>query len=115
MKVLVGCEKSRRVAEAFERRGHYADSCDILPAEVEGNHIQDDVLNHLTDGYDLAIFHPDCTFLANSGVRWLFERPERWELMERACGFFNKLLNVLLGKLRKITRDLPCLRILEDN
>lgn len=93
MKVLVACEKSRRVAHAFELLGHEAWSCDILPAEQPGNHIQDDVLNHLTDGWALMIAHPDCTYLCNSGVRWLHERPERWELLKQAANFFNALLN----------------------
>jgi hypothetical protein len=93
MKVLIGCEKSRRVASAFEALGHDATSCDILPAEVPGKHIQDDVLKHLDDGWDLGIFHPDCTYLANSGVRWLPNNPERYALMIKACEFFNKCLN----------------------
>lgn len=92
MKVLVACEKSRRVASAFEELGHYAVSCDILPAEEEGNHIQDDVLKHLDNGWDLMIAHPDCTYLANSGVRWLHERPERWRKLEEAANFFKALL-----------------------
>ena len=93
MKVIVGCEKSRRVAHAFELLGHEAYSCDIMPAEQPGRHIQDDVLRHLSDGWDLGIFHPDCTYLANSGVRWLHERPARWQSMRDACAFFNQLLN----------------------
>lgn len=93
MRVLVGCEKSRRVAHAFELLGHEAWSCDLLPAEVPGNHIQDDVLKHLDDGWDLGIFHPDCTRLANSGVRWLADNPERLARMIQDCQFFNLLLD----------------------
>ena len=78
---------------AFSALGHDAWTCDVLPAEYEGNHIQGDVLNHLNDGWDMGIFNPDCTFLANSGVRWLHERPERWGLLNLAAEFFNKLLN----------------------
>ena len=70
MKVLVACEKSKRVSNAFAELGHDAWSCDVLPAECEGNHIQDDILNHLEDGWDMMIAHPECTYLANSGVRW---------------------------------------------
>jgi hypothetical protein len=92
MRILVGCEKSRRIAKAFEDKGHDATSCDILPAEQPGKHIQDDVMKHLNDGWDMAIFHPDCTYLANSGVRWLHERPERWEKMRSAALFFRILL-----------------------
>ncbi len=91
--ILVACEKSRRVAKAFEKLGHHAVSCDILPAEQEGEHIQDDVLKHLDGGWDMMIAFPDCTYLANSGVRWLINNPERYAKMLEACKFFNTLLN----------------------
>jgi hypothetical protein len=72
MKVLIGCEFSGVVREAFRRRGHDAWSCDLLPAaDNSPYHIQNDVLtigNH--SGWDLAIFHPPCTHLAASGARW---------------------------------------------
>jgi hypothetical protein len=93
MRVIVGCECSGRVRDALLRRGHDAWSCDLKPSETPGPHIQDDVLNHLDDGWDLGIFHPDCTYLCNSGVRWLSVRPERIPLMEQACDFFSALLN----------------------
>lgn len=96
MRMIAGCEKSKRVAETFGKLGWEAYSCDLLPAEIEGKysrHIQDDILNHLNDGYDLGIFFPDCTYLANSGVRWLVDNPERYHLMCEACAFFNTLLN----------------------
>lgn len=93
LRVLVGCEFSQVVCKAFRDKGHEAYSCDLLP--TEGNpewHIQDDVLKHLGDGWDLMIAHPPCTYLANSGVRWYHER-EQQELTKRAADFFNKLLN----------------------
>ena len=93
MRILIGCNKSGREAVAFNRLGHDAWTCDLLPAEHEGKHIQDDVLKHLEDGWDMAIFNPDCTYLANSGVRWLHERPERWHKMMEAARFFNECLN----------------------
>jgi len=93
MKVLVGCNKSGREAMAFKKLGHDAWTCDILPAEYEGNHIQDDVLNHLNDGWDMGIFNPDCTYLANSGVCWLYIREGRWEKMREAALFFKRLLD----------------------
>ncbi len=99
MKILVGCNKSGREAMALKKLGHDAWTCDILPAEYEGNHIQDDILNHLNDGWDMGIFEPDCTYLANSGVRWLIERPERWPLMIKACELFNKLLDAPIPKI----------------
>lgn len=73
MKVLVACEFSGRVRDAFARRGHDAWSCDIRPSERPGNHIQDSILEHsvVNRGWDLMIAHPDCTFLTVSGARWM--------------------------------------------
>jgi hypothetical protein len=94
VKILVGCEKSHRIARAFSLKGHKAWSCDILPCEIDTPyHIQDDVRNHLDDGWDMAIFHPDCTYLANSGVRWFYENPTYYGSMMFAIDFFNKLLH----------------------
>lgn len=70
MKVLIGCEFSGRVRDAFAKRGHDAWSCDLEPSEAQGNHIQGDILKHLDAGWDLAIMHPPCTHLAVSGARW---------------------------------------------
>ena len=73
MKVLVACEFSGIVRDAFIARGHDAWSCDLLPTERPGPHIQDDVLKHL-GGWDLMVAHPPCTYLAVSGARWFKER-----------------------------------------
>lgn len=70
MKVLVACEFSGRVRDAFIRRGHDAVSCDLLPTEAPGPHIQGDILDWLGCGWDLMIAHPPCTHLAASGARW---------------------------------------------
>jgi hypothetical protein len=72
MRVLVACEFSGRVRDAFARRGHDAWSCDYLPPETPGNHIQGSILDHyiVNQNWDLLIAHPDCTFLAVSGARW---------------------------------------------
>lgn len=71
MKILVGCEYSGRVRQAFRERGHDAWSCDLLESEDESPfHIVGDVLSLLADGWDMAIFHPPCTHLAVSGNRW---------------------------------------------
>ena len=70
MRVIVACEFSGIVREAFAKRGHDVWSCDLLPTELPGNHIQDDVLKHLDDGWDLMIAFPPCTRLAVSGARW---------------------------------------------
>lgn len=99
MRMVVACEKSKRVSLAFEALGWDAWSCDLLPAEVPGKHIQDNILNHLTDGWDLMIAHPDCTNLANSGVRWLIDNPERYAQMLKDCEFFNKLLNAPIPRI----------------
>jgi len=70
MKVLVACEYSGRVRDAFIQKGHDAWSCDLLPTEQEGNHYQCDVRDILSNGWDLMIAHPPCTYLASSGARW---------------------------------------------
>ncbi|MGQ0601751.1 MAG: DNA cytosine methyltransferase [Anaerolineales bacterium] len=70
MRVLVACEFSGIVRDAFRMRGHDAVSCDLLPTERDGPHIQGDVLDVLGDGWDLMIAHPPCTHLAVSGARW---------------------------------------------
>jgi hypothetical protein len=80
MKVLVACEESGIVTEAFRKRGHNAWSCDLLP--TSGNHpewhIQGNVTHELYKEWDLIIAHPPCTRLSNSGVRWLHER-DLWQ------------------------------------
>jgi hypothetical protein len=72
--VLVGCEFSGIVREAFRRRGHDAWSCDLLPSEQAGPHLQADLRDVLDQGWDLAIFHPPCTHLAVSGARWFADK-----------------------------------------
>lgn len=100
-KVLVACEYSGIVREAFRKRGHDAWSCDLLPTEIPGNHYQQDIF-HLLHGsltwrWDLIIAHPPCTYLSNSGVRWLWKdgtkNLTRWQQMEKGAIFFRSLLN----------------------
>ena len=99
LKVLVACEFSQVVTKAFRNRGHEAWSCDLLPTEgVQEWHIQDDVLNHLDEGWDLIIAHPNCQFLCNSGVWALHRDPERWKELDAATEFFNKLQNCGIPK-----------------
>ena len=74
MKVLVACEFSGRVRDAFIAKGHDAWSCDILQSDAPGPHIQGDVSNVLDQGWDLMIAHPPCTHLAVSGARWFKEK-----------------------------------------
>ena len=73
MKVLIACEYSGIVRDAFTKKGHNAWSCDILPTESEGNHYQGDVLNYLDEGWDMMIAHPPCTYLTIAGNRWFNE------------------------------------------
>lgn len=83
MRVLVACESSGIVRDAFIARGHQAVSCDILPTERPGPHYQGDVLDILADGWDLMIAHPPCTHLAVSGARWFAEKlDEQAEALE---------------------------------
>lgn len=98
MRVLVACEFSGIVRDAFLARGHDAWSCDLLPTEKDGPHIQGDVTSILNDGWDLMIAHPPCTRLCNSGVRWLHER-NLWGDLEEACNFFLTLLNAPIEKI----------------
>ena len=88
MRFLNGCAKSVVLVQAFEDMGWDAWTCDVLPSEGWHKHIQDDVLNHLNDGWDFGVFHQDCTYLANSGVRWRVERNE-WQEIREASEFFN--------------------------
>jgi hypothetical protein len=102
MRVLVGCETSGKVREAFRRRGHTVLSVDLLPADDDSpHHVQRDIRTMLWDAaigaaaghfWDLAIFHPPCTRLCNSGVRWLHER-DLWAEMREACELFLACLN----------------------
>jgi len=99
MKVLVACEYSGIVRDAFTSKGHDAWSCDILPTESPGNHFQGDVLEHLDKGWDLMIAHPPCTHLAVSGARWFTEGKKPWSLQEEALDFVRKLLNAPIDKI----------------
>ena len=90
MKVLIACEFSGVVRDAFIARGHDAWSCDLLPTERHGPHIQDDVLLHLDEGWDLMIAHPPCTHLAVSGARWFAAK--RIE-QSQALNFVSRLLS----------------------
>lgn len=93
MRVIVGCEYSGRVRQAFRRLGHDAWSCDLIDSDDNSPfHIKGNVLDIIHDDWDLAIFHPPCTRLANSGVRWLAER-DLWDEMRQAADFYLALRN----------------------
>ena len=95
----MACEFSGVVRDAFLELGHDCVSCDLLPTESPGPHIQDDALEVIrTIRFDLVIAHPPCTYLANSGVRWLYRNGRgdvrdsaRWRAMEEASEFFWRL------------------------
>ncbi|KKN74889.1 hypothetical protein LCGC14_0386380 [marine sediment metagenome] len=100
MKVLVACEFSGVVRDAFARRGHDAWSCDLEPSEAGGSHLQFDVRDAILDwDWDLMIAHPPCPYLSRSGVRWLYEQPGRWELMREAAQFFKALWEANIPKI----------------
>lgn len=98
MKVLVACEFSGVVRDAFAARGHDAWSCDLIESERGGQHIQGDVLGILGDDWELIIAHPPCTYLTTSGNRWFRPEyadrfPDRARDREEALDFFAKLYN----------------------
>lgn len=101
LKVLIGCESSGTVRNAFTALGFDAWSCDIKPDEHGSNHhIRDDIRNVLNDGWDLLmVAHPPCTRLCNSGVRWLKKAPpgktlkQMWKELDEGCELFSDCLN----------------------
>ena len=96
MRVLVACEFSGVVRDAFKERGHDAWSCDLLPTETPGKHFQQDVLSILEDGWDLLIAHPPCTHLAVSGARWFKEKQEE---QKEALLFVRALLDAPVARI----------------
>ena len=103
MKVLVACEFSGIVRDAFRKLGHDAWSCDILPTEADSQwHIQDDVLKHLEDGWDLMIAHPPCTYLCRHRSRW--NDGTELRMQTAAKQFF---LHMLMAPIEKICVENP--------
>src|SRR5687767_2151377 len=98
MKVLIGCEESGVVRDAFAALGHDAWSCDIKPSRKPGQHLQADVFSVLREGWDLIILHPPCTFTALCGNRWYWNSPLRPEgvdfckrVWDAACSVCEKV------------------------
>jgi len=90
MKVLIACEYSGTVRDAFASLGHDATSCDLLPSERPGNHYQGDVFDIIGDGWDIMIAHPPCTHLSVSGARWFhLKEKEQADALE----FVRRLLD----------------------
>lgn len=99
MKILVACEYSGTVRDAFLARGHDAVSCDLLPTDAPGPHYQGDVRDILADGWDLMVAHPPCTYLCSSGLHWNTKRPERAQMTEEALQFVSMLLNAPIHRI----------------
>jgi hypothetical protein len=99
MRVIVACEFSGVVRDAFIARGHDAVSCDILPTEKPGPHILGDIREVDLSQFDLMVAHPPCTYLSNSGVCHLHTKEGRWELMEEGAKFFKHLLEADVEKI----------------
>ena len=95
-KVLVACEYSGAVRDAFRARGHDAMSCDLLPTDVPGPHYQGDVRDILDDGWDLMIAHPPCTHLAVSGARWFKDKLNE---QAEALAFVRRLLDASIPQI----------------
>ena len=104
MRVLIACEFSGAVRDAFIGGGHDAMSCDLLPNETPGPHYQGSVMDILNDGWDLMIAHPPCTYLTLTGNKWFrpeyAERfPTRHKDREDAVEFFMALANAPIPKI----------------
>lgn len=93
MRVLVACEYSGRVRDAFIAAGHDAMSCDLLPTDAAGPHYQGDVLDIINGGWDLMVAHPPCTYLSVSGMHWTTRGLRDPQLTEDALDFVRKLLD----------------------
>ncbi len=98
-KVLIACEFSGRVRNAFDAMGWDAWSCDLLPTELPGQHYQGNIFDVLYDGWDLLIAHPPCTYLCSSGLHWNGRTPGRAEKTEQALEFVRKLLDAPIPKI----------------
>lgn len=99
MKVLIACEFSGIVRDAFIKRGHSATSCDFLLSERPGPHIRGDVLSILCDGWDMMIAHPTCQYLCSSGLHWNGRIEGRSEKTEAALDFIRILMKAPIKKI----------------
>jgi hypothetical protein len=93
MKILIACEYSGRVRDAFIARGHAAMSCDLLPTDAPGPHYQGDVFDIINDGWDLMVAHPPCTYLSVSGMHWTTRGLRDPQLTEDALAFVQRLMD----------------------
>jgi len=98
MEVLIACEFSGIVRDAFIAKGHDAMSCDLLPTERPGPHYQGDVFDIINDGFDLMIAHVPCTHLAVSGAAW-FEQKRKDGRQQQGIDFFMRVVNAKCDKI----------------
>ena len=98
MKILIACEYSGTVRDAFTRQGHYAVSCDLLPTEKPGLHHQGDVMDIIGDGWDMMIAFPPCTHLASSGARW-FKEKRKDGRQQKGIDFFLSLVSAPIPRI----------------
>ena len=99
LNVLVACEYSGRVRDAFTKLGHFAMSCDLLPSDAHGLHYRGDVFDVIDQGWDLMVAHPPCTHLAVSGARHFADKRERGGVQQEALEFVRRLLNSPISKI----------------
>jgi len=99
LKVIVACETSGRVRDAFNALGHDAMSCDLLDSLVGGNHYKGDIKDIIYDGWDLMIAHPPCQYLCSSGMHWTTRGLRDPQLTEDALDFVRFLMNAPVGKI----------------
>ena len=99
MNILVACEYSGTVRDAFIRAGHTAMSCDLLPTDAAGPHYQGDVFDIINDGWDMMIAHPPCTYLCSSGLHWNKRIPNRQAQTDDALEFVRRLLDAPIEKI----------------
>ena len=101
MKILVACEYSGIVRNSFVKLGHKAISCDILPSETPGEHIQDNIYNVNLKKFDLLIAFPPCTYLTVSGARWFYDKryPDRFNKQKESLKLVKYLLNAPVEKI----------------
>lgn len=98
MKVLIACEYSGTVRDAFRNLGHEAMSCDLLPSDKPGPHYRGNVFDIINDGWDLMVAHPPCTYLSVSGMHWTARGLRDPKLTEDALEFVQKLMGCNIPK-----------------
>ena len=99
MRLLVACEYSGTVRDAFIRAGHDAMSCDLLPTDAAGPHYQGDVFDIINDGWDMMIAHPPCTYLSVSGMHWTARGLRDPKLTEDALEFVQRLMDAPIARI----------------